>query len=329
MNFFNMLSLLIVFTTEVDCFAQTNDYYTENTRRIDAYINGPLKQYSCEGGMVFPAKYTKSKLKADVTVMSFITSLFDKHTIKPAVENELSKVRKKSMRITKSVNGLIESDDITILGRYLWVNIKFDFIDSVLVRSKATIRTTTDGNCGSYGHLLDFKVIREYYIKDAKMLFSVGYDEMTCDTIYIGNLTVLSEQRKDYKFNIPGKGNEDWINAIFMKQYQTDKTGAYSYDRAPKDFVMLIKENKIAEVKDLLFSPNYVTSINAMESLIYLSSFNKVQLTAAMNDRITEIKSGSFIILQQGAPDVFYSREGYKALNMTYEKVIKKYSSSM
>ena len=114
-----------------------------------------------------------------------------------------------------------------------------------------------------------------------------------------------------------------------MKKYQTDETGDYSYDRATKDFVRLIKENKIAEVKDLLFSPNYVTSINAMESLIYLSSINKVQLTVAMNDRITEIKSGSFIILQQGSPDVFYSREGYKALNMTYEKVLKKYSSSM
>ena len=254
MNIFNMLSLLFLITIEVDCFAQSNYYYTENTRRIDTYINGPLKQYSCEEGMVFPAKYKKSKIKADLTVMSFINILFDKNTIKPDVEKTLSKVRKKSMRLTESVNGLIKSDDITILGRYLWVNIKLDFIDSVLVRSKITIRTITHAKCGEYVNLPDFKLIRDFLIKDSRMLFVLGYnDEVTSDTVYTENLVLSAVKRKDYKFNIPGSGTEDWVNEIFTKQYQTDETGAYNYYRAPKDFVRLIKENKITEIRDLLF----------------------------------------------------------------------------
>lgn len=329
LNIFKILALLSVVITGLESYAQSNNFYVENARRIDAYINGPLKQYSCEEGMVFPAKYKASKIKLDLTVMSFINSLFNSGTIKPDVEKEITKVRKKSMRLTESVNGLIESDDITILGRYLWVSINLDFIDSNLVRSKVTMRTTTDGSCGSYGHLLDFKVIRDFFIKDAKMLFSVGYDEMTSDTVYTENLVSLAGKRKDYKFSIPGSGTEGWINEIFTKQYQTDETGAYNYYRAPKDFVRLIKENKMEIIKDLLFSPSYTTSINAMESLIYLSSANRVQLTAELNDRITQIKNGAFIIIQQGSPDVFYKREGYRALNTTDERVIKKYSSSM
>jgi hypothetical protein len=329
MNTHRIIALLFFITVSLSVFAQANDYYSENVRRIGAYINGPLKQYSCEGGMVFPAKYKASKIKSDLTIMSFINSLFDKETIKTDVEKEISKVRKKSMRLVESVDGLIESDDITILGKYLWVNIRFDFVDSVLVRSKVTMRTTTDGSCGSYGHLLDFKVIRDFFIKDAKMLFEVGYDEITSDTIYSSNLTSLAEQRKDYKFNIPGIGKESWVNEIFTKQYQTDETTAYNYSKAPKDFVRLIKENKIAEVKDLLFSPSYTTSVNAMEALLYLSSISKVQLTTELNERITQIKNGSFVIMQQGSPDVFYTRKGYRELQTTDERVIKKYSSSM
>jgi hypothetical protein len=329
----NTLKVIIIFffiTTHLNGLAQSNDYYSENVRRIDAYTNGPIKAYNCEGGMTFPVKYKASKVRSDLRIMSFVNNLFNNKTFKPDVEKEIKKVRKKEIPIRKSVNGLIESDDITILGKYLWVNVKFDFIEDVLVRSKVTMRTTTHGKCGSYTRLLDFKVIRDFFIKDAKMLFTVGYDdEITSDTIYSGNLALLAGQRKDYKFSIPSSSTESWINEIIVKQYQTDRAGAYNYSQAPKDFVRLIKENKIAEVKDLLFSPSYTTSINAMEALIYLSSISKVQLTTELNDRITQIKNGSFIIMQQGAPDVFYRREGYKALNMTDEKVIKKYSLSM
>jgi hypothetical protein len=329
MNTRKIVTLLFFITASLNGFAQSNDYYSENVRRIDAYTNGPINVYGCEGGMTFPAKYKASKVRSDLHMMSFVNSLFNNKTIKPDIEKRISKARKKEIPIGKSVNGLIESDDITILGKYLWVNVKFDFIDNVLVRSKVTLRKTTHGKCGSHTHLLDFKVIRDFYIKDAKMLFGVGYDEMSSDTIYSGNLASLAEKRNGYKFNIPGSSVECWINEIFIKQYQTDSAGAYNYSKPPKDFIKLIKENKIAEVKDLLFSPNYVTSVNAMEALLYLSSVNKVQLTTELNDRITQIKKESFIIMQQGAPDVFYKREGYKELQTTDEKVIKKYSSSM
>jgi hypothetical protein len=329
-NIFKVLALLSVVITRIECFAQSDDYYNENIRRIDAYINGPLKTYSCKDGMTFPAKYKKSKIKSDLSIMSFINSLFNSKTAKPDIEKKISTVRKKSMRLVESVNGLIESDDITILGKYLWVNVKLDFIDNVLVRSKVSLRTTTHGKCGSYINLPDFKVVRNFFIKDSKMLFIIGYeDEITSDTIYSGNLASLAERRNGYKFNIPSSNVEGWINEIFTKQYQTDRADVYNYTKPPKDFVRLVKETRTEVIKDLLYSPNYITSVHAMEALLYLASLGKLQLSVELNDRITQIKNGSFTIMQQGAPDVFYKREGYKELQMTDERVIKKYSSSM
>lgn len=328
-NTLKILTLLSIVITGIECFAQSDNYYNENIRRIDAYINGPIKLHSCEGGITFPAKYKASKVRSDLRMMSFVNSLFNNKTIKSDVEKEISKVRKKETPIGKSVNGLIESNDITLLGKYLQVNVKFDFIDNVLVRSKVTLRTTTHGECGSHTHLLDFKVIRDFFIKDARMLFGVGYDEMTSDTIYSGNLASLAKKRNGYKFNIPSSNVEGWINEIFTKQYQTDSASVYDYTKAPKSFVMLIKENRTEVIKDLLFSPNYVTSVNAMEALLYLASTGKLQLSPEINDRIAQIKNDSFTIMQQGAPDVLYKREGYRELQMTDERVIKKYSSSM
>ena len=328
-NTFKILTLLAVVVSGVECLAQSGDYYNENLRRIDAYVNGPIKAYNCEEGMIFPAKYKASKVRSDLNIMSFINSLFSDKTIKSDVETRIGKVKKKSIRKVKSVNGLIESYDITMLGKYLRVNTKFDFIDNVLVRSKVTLRTTTHGTCGSHTHLLDFKVVRDFFIKDAKVLFEVGYDEVTSDTIYSGNLASLAKKRDDYKFNIPGSATEGWVNELFTKQYQTDSSGVYGYSQAPKSFARLIKENKTSVIEDLLYSPNYMTSVNAMEALIYLASIGRIKLTPEVNSRIAQIKNGAFIIMQQGAPDVLYRREGYKELQMTDEKVIQKYSSSL
>jgi hypothetical protein len=326
---FKILSLLSILTG-IESYAQSTDFYTENVNRIDAYINGPIKAYNCEGGMTFPNKYKASKVRSDLSIMSFINSLFSDKTVKPDVEGRIGNVKKKSMQVVNSVNGLIESDDITLLGKYLWVNVKLDFIDNVLVRSKLILRTTTHGKCGSYTNLIDFKAIKDFFVKDAKMLFTIGYnDEITSDTIYSSNLALLAERRKDYKFNIPGSSTEDWVNEIFTKQYQSDKAGVYNYSQAPKEFVKLIKENRIELIKDLLFSPNYITSVNAMETVLYLASIRKIELSTELNDRITQIKNGSFTIMQQGAPDVFYKREGYKGLQMTDERVNKKYRSSV
>lgn len=328
-NIFKIITLLAVVLSGVECIAQSGDYYNENLRRIDAYVNGPIKAYNCEGGMIFPAKYKTSKIRSDLSLMSFINSLFSDKTIKPDVETRIGKVKKKSIRVVKSLNGLIESYDITMPGKYLRVNAKFDFIDSVLVRSKVALRTTTHGECGSHNHMLDFKLVRVFFIKDAKVLFEVGYDEMTSDTIYSGNLTSLAKKRNDYKFNIPGSVAENWVNELFTKQYQTDSSGVYEYSQAPKSFARLIKENKASVIEDLLYSPNYITSVNAMEALIYLASTGRIKLTPEVNSRIAQVKDGAFIIIQQGAPDVLYRREGYKELQMTDEKVIKKYESSL
>ncbi|MDZ4794668.1 MAG: hypothetical protein SGI83_10345 [Bacteroidota bacterium] len=325
-NFFKILSLLFVAIAGIDCVAQSNNYYSENTKRIDVYLNGPV----CGGVITYPSKYKASKVKSDAFIVSFVNSIVDNKITGNDVDVRIKKLGDKKAVVKESLNGLIKVKDILLKGNYLRANIVLEFIDDVAVRSNITLTTVTHAECNvDRNRMMDFKAVRDFFIKDAKMLFTVGFNEMVADTIYLGNLTSLAAKRNDYRFNIPGTGLENWINDFFIKQYQDKSSGPYNYYKAPKEIVRLIKENKTAIVTDLLYSPNYFTSVNAMEALIYLASVGKVQLTAELNNRITQIKNGSFIIRQQGTPDVFYNREGYKELQMTDEKVIKKYSSSM
>jgi hypothetical protein len=328
-NTIKILIVIVLVGENIICVGQSTEYSTENTKRIDAYLNGPAKANICDGVIAFPTKYDLSKAKSDAFITSFINTTSNINFTDNDADVLLKKIAKKAS-IKESLNGLIKVKNILLKGNYLRANIILEFIDNITVRTKVTLTTVTHAKCGMNGNsMLDFKILRDFFIKDAKMLFNVKYDEMIADTIYSDNLTLLTSKRKEYKFNIPGTSSENWVNNIFIKQYQADSSGFYNYSKAPKDFVKLIKENEISVIKDLLFSPNYFVSINAMEALLYLSSVNKVKLTTELNDKIIRIKNGAFRFLSQGAPDVFYIREGYKDLQMTDEKVFKKYSLSM
>ena len=323
-----ILIVLVGVAENTDSVAQSNEYFAENTKRIDAFLNGPVKANICEGVITFPAKYNPSKVKSDAFITSFINSTSNNKCTDSDSDVLLKKIGKKAS-IKESLNGIIKVKNILVKGNYLRANIILEFIDNVSVRTKVTLTTVSHAKCGMNGNsMLDFKIVRDF-MKDTRMLFGVKYDEMIADTIYSDNLTLSASKRKDYKFNIPGTASESWVNDIFIRQYQADSSGFYNYSKAPKDFIKLIQENEISIIKNLLFSPNYFVSVNAMEALLYLSSVNKVQLTTELNDKINQIKNGSFKFLSQGAPDVFYIREGYKDLQMTDEKVFKKYSLSM
>ncbi len=320
------LFLLIPFS----CFAQSNNNYDNNIKRIDEYINGPIKTYSCEGGIVFPVKYKSSKINSDTYIISLTNNLVGSKINNNDLISQIKKAGKKKAVITRqSINGLVHTKEVLLKGSYLRVNIILGFIDDVLVRRKVRLTTTTHGQCGSHGDLLDFKLIKDFFIKKVDLLFNIEYDEMTSDTIYFDNLESLAKQHTDYRFNLPASHNDDWLRELFIKQYQSDSIAAYSYSQPPNTFVKLIKEGKIEILTTLLFSPNYVFAIHAMESLIYLDSQGEFEITPVLRDRINKIKNQSYIILQIASPDLFYKREGYKALKMNDELIIKKYKASM
>lgn len=324
-KYISIILILFCLSPAGECLGQDNPYYSENVRMIDSFVAAPM----CQNMITYPTSYKIAKIKSDLPIIQFINLIAGNEVSPSQLDGQLKKFgRKKAFSRETTDEGLIKVREITLKGYYLYVKIKLKFIDNIIIRRELVIKTSTHGNCRENQYwVFDFKLGKTYFFKDLKLLLNVNFEEMVADTIYTNNLRSLAEQRKDYRFNIPGSSSEEWINEIFEGQY-TENVGAYTYGRAPKDFVKLIKENKMTVITDLLYSPNYIISINAMESLLYLSSIGKISLSKEINERITQIKSGSFIFLQ-GAGDVYHTKKGYKDLQMTDEKVVKKYAMSM
>lgn len=325
-----IIIFLILAFQAINSFSQPNPYSNENITRIDAYLNGPVTANICEGSVVFPGNHKPSKIKADLFIITFLNNIFKDNAKEESVVTGLQKAGQKRTTVKESASGLIKAMDILLKGNYLRAGIRIEFIDNVVIRTRVVLSTTTHARCGVYDNrMMDFKLVRDHFVREAELLFTIGYDEMIADTIYCTNLYSLTEKRKEYKFNIPGTASESWLNDLFVKQYRSDSSGIYNYQSAPEEFVRLVRENQLSVVRDLLYSPNYFMAVNAMEALIYLESVGKLELSPELNNRIAQIQSEPYIILQQGAPDVFYKRAGYRELGMDKERIIKKYRSSM
>jgi len=321
-----VVSSLSLFTT----YAQSNGHFAENVKRIESYVGGPVKTNICDGKISFPAKYEKQKVEEDSFIASFIQNAVNCTGTEHKIDQLLTKISKSKKWIKEFTNGQIKIKEIVLKGNYLRVPILLEFVDKVIVRMKVTLQTSTHAKCGDYeNNMIDFKLIKDYYLLHLPLLFTIEYDEMVGDSIYIANLHSLAKKREDIRFNIPGSHSEKWVNDIFRKQYQADSLSAYNSTSAPSDFVNLISQQKWSEIEDLLFSPNYLVSVNAMEAMIYLASVNKIVLTKEVQEKMNKIKTGPSKFRSRSGHDVYYTMNGYKDLQTTDNHVIKKYASSL
>jgi len=293
-----------------------------NNRSIDSLLR---TQMICKSNITYPEKYKKSKLKEDLRIIKFVDGTVEKYTYNPTTVDW----PKKEARVTNT-NGVIKIENFKLLGTYLKGDLIIEFIDSLKTRERIVLTTRTKGSCSEFRDIMmDFNFIRKYVLNNLNVNFKISLDELTFDTLYLDNIKTLAKLHENYKFNVPGTSKEDWINSIFLNQYASEKSCCYQSLKPPAEFIRLIKEQQFDIIHDLLFSPNYFTALNAMEALIYLSDAHKVSLSDADLKRIGEIKNSSIQFKKEMASDFFVTVGSYKELDMTNEKIIKKYQSAL
>lgn len=239
----------------------------------------------------------------------------------------------KNARVTKSetLNGLIKIMKIVINGNYLRIKLTLESIGDIFFRKKKTLGTATKGRCSpSAQRVLDFKLLKNEFIK--RLNFSIRSSDkeyLVADTFLENKIKIAAASHDKFIFITSTDSNEDSYNRILRNQFNSDSSCRYNYSTANSYFVMLITSEKFSLIKNLLYSPNYFYSINAMEALLYLSTINKIMITDLMRQKMDSLKAGEFKISIRKAPDVFVTVNGYKELNTTDEEVVKKYHNSI
>jgi hypothetical protein len=309
-------------------YAQQSFFSVVNARYLDS-----VEQVICNDSLVYPAGYKKKWLEKDSLVIELLNSFFDSTFEADQVSEKLKKLRDAKVSKTETEIGLVKVIKIDITGAYLYAGVTLDCIGNSVIRKYSTLGSSPKGRCGLYGNTIpDLKLFKTFAVPKLQFLITImDNSEIRASAFLQNNLAKAAEIYKNYRFNIPSDKREKdgWVNKMLYNQYNSDSACCYSYLRPPVNFVALIKTGQVALISDLLYSPNYLYAVNAMEAMTYLANENKLVINDSIRTKMESLKSESSIITVQQSFDLYNIVTGYKKLNITTQGVIQKYRNGI
>lgn len=329
MNLARLYINVLFFITELMLACQLNAQVT-NTYRNLKYVDSvteDLQKNFCNKIFTYPSNLRVNKAKREKYFIAFLNQIINKDFTDKEFELYLLKLKKANVYKVIKQNGLIKNYEIVLYGKYIRVELNLDFIDGLVYRKRCLLNTTSKARCGESGiRFVDFKLFKEAFLKDIDFPIFLFENALAGEVFDLHGIQRASLKNTNYRFSIPVLGDTGSLSEIMIKQYKISEACCYSYTKPPADFINLIKNQQIDVIENLIFSPNYFYSINAMEAFIYLNSINKVNIDDIVAARIKKIKEEVFEINIQKTNDLFSLVRGYKGIGISDDEVIRKYS---
>ncbi len=318
-----IVALFIITIISSGANGQNSNFY-KNEKYLDS-TEESLRIHFCNKTITYPMDYRSKNIKNDLEIINTLNTIYSQ-TFYDSLQYEKLK-RSKIIRFNKEdiKNGLINVINIVVNGEYIRVEITLEMIDNSIYRTLISINSNSFGGCGYYkSRVFDFNLLRLYFLK--RILFPLEFrnKRVVYEMLNISNLQASSRRNEKYKFGLEHINSDDWIGRICKSQFNNDSLVFYSYDSESKDFIKLIKEERVDILKDLLYSPNYNYSVHALEAIIYLTQVGKMKIDDEMKDRIKLIKEDNNTIFIRKTDDLFSAVDGYNQLNVTDQEVVKK-----
>lgn len=332
MNRIYTIVILFIIAMPGTSRSQYTIFGERNFRQLDS-VEDIIKNIFCKDTLTYSAKYDNGKMKEDLWIVSVLNDVFDSSFTADKIGTEFKRNRKVTVAREKWRNGLIKVHRIVMNGAYLHAVCKLESIGNIIIRKKCEINTNTYVRCGKNGdRYLDFNLLKNQIA--GRLHFSIrvrDYELLVATELLERNIVKASEQYKDYRFLLPSgysKTGENQVSRILNKQYDADSSCCYSFSKAPDEFIFLIRNGEFGVINNLLYSPNYAYSINAMEALIYLAGANKIGLDHDIKKRMDFLKTSNSEFHVQHS-DVLYIKNGYKDVQVSNEQIVKKYQRAM
>lgn len=298
-----------------------------NLKYVDS-VTEDLRNNFCNKIFTYPDNVKIDRAKKEKFFITFLNQIFNKEFTDKEFELDILKIKKAKVYKVVKQNGLIKTYEIVINGNYLRVELDLDFIDGIAYRKRCLLNTTSKARCGESAiRFVDFKLFKEAFLKEIDFPVFFFDNAIAGEAFALDVIQRASFRNTNYRFSIPVLGDTSKLNKILGNQYKQGDACCYNYTTPPADFVTLIEKDAVDVVKNLIFSPNYFYSINAMEAFIYLNSINKVQIDELIAERIKIIKGEVFEITIQKTNDLYSVVEGYKGIKTSDDAVVQKYAN--
>lgn len=307
-------------TTITTYVSSQNKYTSLNLKTIDTISNHIAKVCANYGAR---KNVTKKELKRDKRQIAFLNKFFNNDMSADDIILMTNHFGCKACSFEIiDLGGFVKYERRIPIESYLDVYISFALLQNHVVYKRLYFKTKYSTDClNPYEWMLssqDIKYLRNYILPVANfpIIFSDFDYYIMSDTVHLDKLNSLSDSV--YKFFVSPQDKK--VNVSTWYSVDT-----YAIKGVELIFQYLVKDINTAVLKKLLYSPNQIMAINAMEALTYLADNLKVQLADEEKRKIEYIKN-SDIKIKWLSGDVGGSDIAYKDLKITTSMITGKYS---
>ena len=311
------VTFLLLFWTK--CIGQTR-YSSYNQLQLDSGKKYLLQQCS---SFESSKPISKNRIKDDKSRVAFLNLFYRKEVTPKEIQCQMDKFFKQKWGFDTIKLGAITKYETRIYSEgNLELFISFSTFEEKIVFKRIYFRTRTILNCiepNQYGlSQHDFKYLETTIIPIADFPFTYCSQcpYISCDTILQNKLKELSSS--EYQFFLSSNYND--LNN--MTWFRIDK---YMIDYVDNTILKFVKDKNQVILTKLLYSPNHILSIYAMEALSYLIDTNQIKVSTEIRNKMEQVKSSDTRIIWQYS-DVVKRGLTYKDLKIGKQEILAKFS---
>ena len=279
-----------------------------------------VQQFCSNYGSSKPA--LRKKIKYDKKRIYFLNDFYNQDLSTKEIYNRMANFFSHKWSFDTIKLGAVTKYETRIASEgNLEMFISFSTFNDIIVFKRIYFRTQTITDCFQpYQYRLiqqDLNYLETNIVPLADFPFSnCGHCSfISSDTVLLDKLKKLTSSQ--YRFFISPSDND--INN--MTWFRTDR---YMMDYVVTDISKIVKEVNIKLLLTLLYSPNLILSIYAMEGLTYLIETAQIKIPFNIQQKMEEVKNSDTKIIWQNS-DVVHSGLTYKELKISNQNIITKY----
>lgn len=296
--------------------AQSADMQRKNLAYVDS-VRQVVEKYMCQVPQ-YPDHYDSAQILEAESLIKDLNLLTADGVTERLVHLAFNPKRYTKIQLDTASNGLSRIVSIHIYQEYDYTELQLMYVDSFLISMRISLTTIPRLSCyHDNGGFSDFHLLNNVYARELNFpLWLVDMKKLVLRLTKRNNLQkiVVRFPAVNLFANYLVDSGNTFAGRFISNMYNPDSNCCYSFERPEKHLVRLIQEGRYDLIRDIVFGPNYLYAINAMEALLYLQSKGKVTIDERTNQHINELKNAIYPVSLENLGDVVTRPPGNEAI---------------
>jgi hypothetical protein len=320
---------MAIVLTSIAATGQPGSVHAQNKHLFDSLMKDYFPPFCGSSGIEQTATYPR-RVTSDITKwLRRLNSVFAEGIGEADVQGILKGLGERQHTDTTEV-GLMHEVVYTMYDHYLGVKLHFTFLDGRILARRFEIGPQTLRRCKDRSQSFpDMEYLARVY---APILdFPLRYNPWDCffsERLSPDAIRRTAIAHPDYRFDLPGNSLSAAVNQMLAGQYFLTQWDHLHEEYPSSEFVDLVRAGDTHTLIGLLYSPNYFYAVSAMQSLVFLDTRGKIQLSPEISQQIGRVRNAHFQICFQRS-DVLYTHDSYSEIKLKDDWFIRQFETAL